>query len=550
MEEKLIQILLRFWDDQHFWLDTTAYQFLLDKQNQEKYDFEFLYDWETFRKRIYKPALALRAQIPLAEKLSQREYYASLLASSIGAHLRTIHQAGEKSDSDLYRESSQAFFQAFDRLRLLGELMQTAEQGKLDGTKALQMLVPGAKMFPHQAFVFEALQTEARRIVITMPPQHGKTTIILAYIYSLMLMKAGIRLAYISYSYTNTQNRLRPLIKAFENQGLQGEVWRKDCRQLKNGSTLFATSVDGTLTGEHLDVVIIDDPHKNYLEAVSKTKRDAVFSFYSNVVVTRGFEKLKVIFVGTRWHRDDLIGRVLASEKDVELYEMRALAESDDPLEREFGEPLCDYFMSRERLLMIRDLYPDMFEAQYQCRPRSQQDVIFVSEPAFYEELDWDRLVISIGVDLAYTQKNTSDYTALVVLGIEPEQQHFYLIEAHRWKEKIDRTIERIRTFSQKYKVPIQVESGGAQVAIVDLLRKEGLAVTPITPVGDKIARSVVFANAWNTGRFFLRRSDSPQLQEYIAEVMNFTGKGDLHDDFVDATVFAMQNRATRILFV
>lgn len=552
--EKIIQLLVLLWDEENFWAPTDAYLFLHSAENQKKYGFQCLVDYPTFFQEFYKPALERRNKIALADLLSQKEYYASLLTRLVRKDINMMDEAIKMADPELYEQGSKGVMERLNKMLQIGSFFQTAQDEirSINFTEALRSLLPKAKEFAHQSFIFQALERGEQRVVITMPPQHGKTTAVLAYIFSLLINKPGIRIAYISYSQTNTQNRLQPLIRAIENRHLQGEHWRQDYRELANGSVLFPTSVDGTLTGEHLDLVVIDDPHKNYLEAVSKAKRDSVYGFYSNVVITRGFEELRVIFIGTRWHKDDLIGRVLATERDdVKLYELRALAEEDDPLGRKVGEALCPHFMSAERLTYIRNLYPDMFESQYQCRPRSQQDTLFIGEPMFYDEpLPEGELIISIGVDLAYTQKETSDYTAVVVLGIEPEEQKYYVLEAYRWRAKIDETIRRIGGIVEKFKVPVNVESGGAQTAVVDLLRQAGLRVVPVVPKGDKVTRALFFANVWNAGRFFVRRTDAPYMQEYIAEVLNFTGKGDLHDDFIDATVIAMQTKASKIQFL
>lgn len=547
---KIINLLLTYWDSLFFAKPQNAYAFLANPKNQAQLDFTFEMSFTAFLP-LYQQAREIQKKMILENVISKEDLQAQLL-DLFTTLKQGISSAVKDKDPEMLDKTALHFENITEKLLTLFNVQNhlNSEISKVFNLEnILNLLVKDARVFPHIEFLFSQLMQDYRRTIITMPPQHGKTTTILAYIFHEMVSKPSTRVAYISYSYSSTQNRILPLVYAFERANLHDPtLWKKEVHRLKNGSVLFSTSVDGTLTGEHLDLIIIDDPHKNYIEAISKAKRDAVFQFYSNVVVTRGFENLKVVVIGTRWHKEDLIGRILSTE-EVNYIELKGLAELDDPLGRKPGQPLCEFFASYNHLKKIKDLFPDVFETQYQCNPRSQVDALFTEEPQFYSELPSD-YIISIGVDLAYTQKKTSDYTAVVVLAIEPTTQNYYLIEALRWREKIDKTLQRLQLIYDKYKVPLNVESGGSQTAIVDLLRKNNIPVRPITPVADKITRALNFANAWNTRRFLLRENTSVVLQEYISEVKNFTGQGDLHDDFVDATAYAMMTVTTSISFV
>ncbi|MBR6250732.1 MAG: terminase family protein, partial [Bacteroidales bacterium] len=138
------------------------------------------------------------------------------------------------------------------------------------------------------------------------------------------------------------------------------------------GGFYKAVGVGGSLTGTPVDLGIIDDPVKDAMEANSQTYRDRVWAWYTDVFLTRLHNESKQIFIMTRWHEDDLAGRLLKQEPDKwTVVKFPALKEDDtnpeDP--RQIGEALWEARHSRERLLEVEARSPRTFASLYQQRP-------------------------------------------------------------------------------------------------------------------------------------------------------------------------------------
>eukprot|EP01035_Chromulina_nebulosa_P012435 gene12435-16574_t len=106
------------------------------------------------------------------------------------------------------------------------------------------------------------------------------------------------------------------------------------------GGGYFATGIQGPLTGRRADLVLIDDPVKGHAMADSATCRQALWDWYRTELTTRLKPKGRIVVVMTRWHEDDLAGRLLASDDSWRTLILPALAEAGDPLGRVPGAAL------------------------------------------------------------------------------------------------------------------------------------------------------------------------------------------------------------------
>src|SRR5690606_25782729 len=116
---------------------------------------------------------------------------------------------------------------------------------------------------------------------------------------------------------------------------------------LTTGGGVKAAGVNSALTGFPGNLAIVDDPHKNRKETESKVMRDNVWSWWSSTVITRLSPGAPIVLIQTRWHEDDLAGRLLRKEGRIEdggrwhVMNLPAIASHmDDPLGREPGDPL------------------------------------------------------------------------------------------------------------------------------------------------------------------------------------------------------------------
>lgn len=557
-EQKLLEFLIANYERHRLFTPQNAYSFFLQNKSliQRELGIKFDYSFEDFLKRVFSN---FYKQIKASESVSKLTFFSYLFdviktREMISHNILVRAERGEIENNEAIKTAKELSIEIMKMLQEMAKIVpkhiENVEK-TFTPDQIIERITNGGKLALHQRFLFDYLQNESyQRLAISIPPQHGKTTLVLTYIAWLMIRKPGVKVAYISYSQRISEDRCYPLVKFFEFNNLANpDNWKLTNRQIINGSTLNITSIDGTLVGQHFDVVIMDDLYKNYIEANSLVIRNKILQYYRNVVLTRGFENLRIILIGTRWHKDDLIGVLTRGEENFHYIRLPALAEDGDVLGRAKDEPLWPGKHGKSKLIRLRNLYPEMFQTQYQCNPVIRENLVFTGEPQYYSELP-SNYVLSIGVDFAFSLNPESDFTAVVILAIEPQSKTYYLINAYRWRATINWTKEKLLRIYQKYKVPLNCEGGGSQKAVIDLLKSSNIVVTEIIPKGDKLTRALIFADAWNSGRFLLPLKAEEDLQEYIEEIKNFTGSNDLHDDFVDATVYAMLKKIGNIEFL
>jgi predicted phage terminase large subunit-like protein len=144
------------------------------------------------------------------------------------------------------------------------------------------------------------------------------------------------------------------------------------------GGTYFATGVRGPITGRRADLVVIDDPIKSHAEADSIVHRDHVWNWYRSDLITRLCPGARIAVVMTRWHPDDLGGRLLEADSGWTVLRLPALAEADDPLGRGPGEALWPEWEDRESLERKRAAVGGrVWSALFQQSPRQDDGVLF-----------------------------------------------------------------------------------------------------------------------------------------------------------------------------
>lgn len=243
---------------------------------------------------------------------------------------------------------------------------------------------------------------ETPKLMITVPPQHGKSEIVSRLFPAWVLGKnPDIKIVGCSYSstlagtfnrsiqrYMNTDEYKSLFPDTFMNDG-STRAWRG--YQCNNeifetiGHTGYykAVGVGGSLTGTPADIAIIDDPVKDSMEANSPVARDNVWDWYTTVLSTRLHNESKQMLVMTRWHEDDLAGRILNSPdaKNWLLINIPAICveDGDGALNsvRVTGDALWPERHSREKLDGERNKDPNNFDCLYQGNPSSAEGRLY-----------------------------------------------------------------------------------------------------------------------------------------------------------------------------
>lgn len=196
---------------------------------------------------------------------------------------------------------------------------------------------------------------EIDRAVIATPPQVGKTVSAVVWAaFWWIILHPTHRVIIVCYGDSLAVKRGRSVRRLVEEFGARFGLHLDPASQaahdwaLTTGGGVRAVGIGSGITGEPGDAIIIDDPHKNREEAESPTYREKVFDAYSSDILTRLAPKAPLIIVNTRWHPDDLTGRVIAHESVTteggrwEMLCMPALCTDpvNDPLGRSVGDPL------------------------------------------------------------------------------------------------------------------------------------------------------------------------------------------------------------------
>jgi hypothetical protein len=292
-----------------------------------------------------------------------------------------------------------------------------------------------------------------KRLIITLPPRHGKSERASRWGALWYLRRhPDRRVVLASYGASLAEEHsqwVRDTIEAHSGQedtedlGLRVhpakraiDRWQLTTNGRRAPGGMVAVGVGGALTGRGADLLIIDDPVKNREDADSPTFRRKTWEWWTSTARTRLQPGGAVVVILTRWHEDDLAGRLLANnEKDQwEVLNLPAIAEQDDLLGRQPGEPLWPDQYDLEALNDIRsEVGTRDWLALYQQRPTAPEGAIWrwswINDG---EVLIGDvpqqlrRTVIS--VDPAGTAKDTSDHTGIVVMG-QDHRNETYVFE-------------------------------------------------------------------------------------------------------------------------
>ena len=227
-----------------------------------------------------------------------------------------------------------------------------------------------------------AQRGELEGLVVSMPPQHGKSELCSRYLPAWYLGRfPDRRVILTSYEADFATSWGRKARDLLEHWGYlfgvrvhrkSGAANRWDIDRREGGMT--AAGVGGPITGKGAHLLIIDDPIKNDEEARSASFREKQWQWWQSVATTRLRPGALIVLIQTRWNRDDLTGRVLKQAEETghqwRVVKFPALAEEHDVLGRQPGEALWPEVFTRERLDKVRDSHTNYYwQALYQQNP-------------------------------------------------------------------------------------------------------------------------------------------------------------------------------------
>ena len=423
---------------------------------------------------------------------------------------------------------------------------------------------------------FTAVQRgESPRLMLTMPPRHGKSELASrrfpAYAFGRDPDTTIISTAYSAELSSRMNRDVQRILdsdaykEVFAHVVLAGKNSRavtpksagKSGTYLRNsdifeivghGGSYRSAGVGGGITGMGGNCLIIDDPLKDRAEADSPTIRQKVWDWYTSTLYTRLAPGGGILLIQTRWHTDDLAGRLLAAQYAGEGDAWRcvnfpAIAECDEPF-RKNGEALHPERYSLKQLQSIRAaLGPRDWSALYQQRPTPDGGAVFRKEWLRYwlpKDLPqkFDKLILSW--DMTYKDNADNDYVVGQVWG--KHGANCYLLDQVRGLMRFTATVDAFRALAKKWPRAQEklVEDKANGPAVIDTLKNSISGIIPVDPEGSKTARAHAVTPYFEAGNVLI---PDPQwcdwAKGYEAELLQFPSAA--HDDQVDATTQALR---------
>ena len=419
---------------------------------------------------------------------------------------------------------------------------------------------------------------EFNRLMVFMPPQVGKSYHVAERFPAWYLgrhPKDGVFIASYGADLAERSSRaVRSIITderyPFDAQ-LDATSSAADRWVTTTGGSMRAVGVGGGLTGFGAQLGIIDDPIKDRKDADSALIRDNVWDWYRDVVRTRLRAGALMLIMLTRWHEDDLAGRLLNSPgaSDWQVLSTPAIAEPGDVLGRPEGEGLCpwDYDSPEQYVDSLPsvakgDASARSLAALYQQRPAPQEGGMLKRSwmKRRWHTLPPDRLddngnprkgtwILIQTVDTAWSEGVGHDYSVIATWASDGVDR--YLLNV--WRERVEypdlkrQVAQQFEDAGENYHGPVRAvfveDAANGRPLVQELRRTANIPVVGIKPEGSKESRLDAITPWFESGKVLLPDS-APWLDDWIEEHVSFpTGT---HDDQVDTTSLALAQLAGR----
>ncbi len=313
---------------------------------------------------------------------------------------------------------------------------------------------------------------------------------------------------------------------------------------------LKAVGRGGALTGTPVDIGIIDDPIKDRAEAMSEVIREGLWSWYQDVFETRLHNDSQQLLIQTRWHEDDLAGKLLRRDSDWDVVVLEAIKETEknyDP--REFGEVLWGSKHSLERIQKVKETSPITFNSLYQQSPKNVDDMGLLWNrdiiDRFRIKVLPENLKIVIAIDPAITSSANSDETGLIVVGKDSNDKG-YVIEDASGRYTPEQWGKLSKELFDKYDADYYVaekNQGGDMVKSIIRQFDQNNHVKLVTATKGKYVRAEPIYSLYEQGKI----SHIGNLMLLENQMVTFNpDKNDKSPDRVDALVWGLTDLFTK----
>lgn len=410
-----------------------------------------------------------------------------------------------------------------------------------------------------------------RNLMVFMPPQHGKSELLSRCFPAWALGKdPDLKIVGCSYAADLAEQFSRAIQRIMDGDDYHDlfPATRIGDLRLPSGQTLKAVKgvgmfetigrrgfykavgVGGPLTGTPVDIAIMDDPVKDALQAYSATYRERVWDWYNTVLTTRLHNDSRRLFIMTRWHEDDLAGRILKSEADQwHVLTLPAICEErgdhvDSP--RQVGEELWPDRHSIAKLLRQKERSPHEFAALYQQHPSVDGGNIVRRE--WFGRMDYDTFTryhngepIDFFLDTAYRSKFENNDPSGILAATSIRGKVYVLHAERQWLEMPD-LLRWLPAYMERHggdrRSRLFIEPRANGISVVQMLRAEtrlNVRETP-PPTESKEVRLRVASPRIECGRVTL--VDGTWTEDFLQELCAFPAAP--HDEMVDILGYAI----------
>lgn len=442
-----------------------------------------------------------------------------------------------------------------------------------DPARLASVLDTRYKRPPHVALLAEAVAdtvASGGRLLVSMPPRAGKSATASLWTPVWFLAAHPDRSVILASHESNFAvswgRRARNVWRQAYRRGVvpvdvAREVSAAGEWETTAGGGMLSRGIGAGITGRGADLLLVDDPVKDFASAHSRLVRDAQWEWWLSTALTRLEPGAAVVVTMTRWHEDDLAGRILSDEWDGDPNRWRvlripAIAEDDDVLGRPPGDPLLLASLDEtpeEAAVRWQEtratVGPYVWSGLYQQRPSEPEGALLRRAWWHRYRLDGDdvvrpdggrvpvsRLRVVQSWDLAL--KDTGDYTVGQVWGADVGDM--FLLEQVRDRMDYPRARDAIRDVSARWPQAeaVLIEDAANGPAVMADLRREVAGMRPVTPRGSKVSRVIAVQGAVEAGNVWLPERAQWNVQALVDEAAEFP-QG-THDDQVDALTQAV----------
>jgi predicted phage terminase large subunit-like protein len=398
------------------------------------------------------------------------------------------------------------------------------------------------------------------RVCVNMPPRHGKSQLVSIYFPAWFIGKYPnkkiLMVSHTSDLAVDFGRKVRNIIDSpaykeiFPTVTLAADSKSAGRWNTNSGGEYFACGVGSALAGRGADLLLVDDPH-NEQDILSGNLDifERAYEWFAYGARTRLMPGGRVAIIQTRWHQDDLTGRMVRDmtqnegSDQYEVVEFPAIFNENTPNER----PLWPEFFDLEALKRTKASMPVFqWNAQYQQNPTGEEAAIVKREwwQAWKAERPPACEYVIMALDAAAETNNRADFTSITTWGVflndETEAYNIILLNAIKkrveFPELKDLALEQYQQYEPDAFI---VEKKSAGTALYQELRRTGMAVQEYTPhrgSGDKTARLNSVADIIRSGLVWV--PETRWAEEVVEEIAGFPFMS--HDDHVDTTTMAL----------